>query len=271
MAPLIVEPGLGATEILPGEVAANRRRAVLLCAYAALIPALVVGAVLSVAVDPVIGVIALIVVGLLLGIVLWRMAPAAALHRIGAVRLSEHDNPRLFNVTEGLCATFGLRPPALFVVFDAVPNACALGRDATSSDVVVTSGLLETLGPIELEGVIAHELAHVKRGDNGVSSIAVTLGRLGGASIVRRCVGEGREYRADVVGASAVRFPRGLLDALRLMSAGPAPAGNSVFSSGRIGASRWIWIDPSVGMRDAPVAIGDLDATSVRVAALSEW
>ena len=70
---------------------------------------------------------------------------------------------------------------------------------------VVTSGLLETMGPIELEGVIAHELAHVKRGDNGVSCIGVTLGTLfGGESTLRRCVGESREYRADVIGASAV-------------------------------------------------------------------
>jgi Zn-dependent protease with chaperone function len=267
----VVEPGLGATEVLPAEVAANRRRAVLLCAYAAVLPAIVIGAVLSVAVGIVIGAVALVVVGLVVGVGLRRMAPAAALSRIGAVRLSDHDNPRLFNVTEGLCATFGLRMPALFVVFDAVPNACALGHDAASSDLVVTSGLLETMGPIELEGVIAHELAHVKRGDNGVSSIALTLGRLGGESMVRRCVGEAREYRADVVGASAVRFPRGLLDALRLMVAAPAPAGNSVFSPSRFGALRWVWIDPSVGTRDVPPEIGDLDATSVRIAALSEW
>ena len=105
-----------------------------------------------------------------------------------------------------------------------MPNACALGRDARRSVVVVTTGLLRRLDPIELEGVIAHELAHVKRGDNGVSCIGITLARIfGGESTLRRCVGENREYRADVVGASAVRFPRGLLGALRTMMGVASP------------------------------------------------
>jgi Zn-dependent protease with chaperone function len=242
----------------------------MLSVYASLLPALVIGGVLAV-VMPLVGIVAFVVAAAGLAYGVWRMAPVVALGRIGAVRLSEHDNPRLFNVTEGLCATFGLRMPALFVVFDPVPNACALGRDAAASDLVLTSGLLEQMGPIELEGIIAHELAHVKRGDNGVSSIALTLGRLGGESMVRRCVGANREYRADVVAASAVRYPRGLLDALRLMEAGPAPVGNSVFGPGRFGATRWVWIDPSVGHRSEPVVAGDLNATSVRVDALAEW
>ena len=66
--------------------------------------------------------------------------------------IDEHDDPRLYNVTEGLCATFGLGMPSLHVVDDDVPNACALGRDARRSDLVVTTGLLRRLDPIELEG-----------------------------------------------------------------------------------------------------------------------
>ena len=271
LAPRIIEPGLGATEVLPGEVAANRRHAVALCALAAAAPAVVIGVVLGLVVSLVIGVVTLVVVALLIGYGVWRAAPAVALRQVGAVQLSERDNPRLFNVTEGLCATFGLRMPDLYVVYDAVPNACALGRNAASSALVVTSGLLETMGPIELEGVIAHELAHVKRDDNGVSVIALTLARIGGTGLLRRCVGENREYRADIVGASAVRFPRGLLDALRLMEQAPAPAGNSVFSPARFAATRYVWIDPSVGCHEELAALGDLDATSVRAAALSEW
>lgn len=271
LAPRVIEPGLGAPEVLPGEVAANRRRAVTLCVLAALLPAVVAGVVLGLAVSPVIGVVALVVVGAAVAFGLWNAAPGVALRQVGAVQIHEHDNLRLFNMTEGLCATFGLRMPELYLVYDAVPNACALGRDAASAALVVTSGLLEAMGPIELEGVLAHELAHVKRHDNGVSVIALTLARLAGSGLLLRCVGPDREYRADVVGVSAIRFPRGLLDALRLMEQAPAPAASSVFSSSRFPATRYVWIDPGVGQRDQPPAIGDLNDTSVRAGALNLW
>ncbi len=271
--PVDVLPTLGAPQVFPAEVAANRRRVISLCAVSAVLPALLLGALLAVTVSIIVGIVALVVAGAAVMYVLWRVAPSVALNRIGALPIDEQDETRLWNVTEGLCATFGLGMPALYLLDDDVPNACALGRDDRRSVVVVTTGLLRRLDPIELEGVIAHELAHVKRGDNGVSCIGITLARIfGGSSTLRRCVGESREYRADVVGASAVRFPRGLLGALRIMMAAPAPAVGSFFASpGRFGPTRWVWIDPSVGHRDDAVAPGDLDATSVRAAALSEW
>ena len=57
------------------------------------------------------GVVALVVAEVVLGYGLWRAAPGVALRQVGAVQVHEHDYPRLFNVTEGLCATFGLRMP----------------------------------------------------------------------------------------------------------------------------------------------------------------
>jgi Zn-dependent protease with chaperone function len=268
------QPGLGAPKILPSEVTANRRRAIMLCAIPAVVPAVVLGIVLTVAVSWIVGVIALVVVGIGVAYGLWRVAPSRALRAVGAVPLEEHEEPRLANMVEGLCATFGVRVPALHLVRDRIPNACALGRDATSGDLVVTRGLLDVLDPIQLEGVLAHELAHVKRGDNGVSCIAITLaGLVGGEATLRRSIGRSssREYRADVVGASAVRYPSGLLSALELMMRAPAPTADSVFASDRVGVTRWVWIDPSVGRRDDPEVPGDLDETAVRAAALSEW
>ena len=129
--------------------------------------------------------------------------------------------------------------PALYVVQDDVPNACALGRDARRADLVVTTGLLRTFQLVELEGVIAHELAHVKRGDNGVSCVGITLATLvGGEKTLRRCVGENREYRADVVGASSCRYPSGLLSALR-HDRGPAARSGLVLRNGQP-----LWSDP---------------------------
>jgi Zn-dependent protease with chaperone function len=269
--PLLIEPGLGATEVLPHEIAANRRRALSLCAAAGVVPAVIIGAVLAAVVSPIVGVVALVVVAVALAFGLWRAAPGVALRQVGAVALREREHPRLVNVTEGLCATFGLRMPDFYVVYDAVPNACALGRDAGSADLVVTSGLLDLMGPIELEGVIAHELAHVKRHDNTVSVVALTLARFGGPGLGRWCVGRDREYRADVVGASAVRYPRGLLDALRLMEQAPEPSGSSQFGPDRFGSTRFVWIDPTVGHRSDVAVAGDLDVTSVRSAALNLW
>ena len=138
----------------------------------------------------------------------------------------------------------------------------------------MTSGLLRTLHLVELEGVIAHELAHVKRGDNGVSCVGITLATMwGGEKTLRRCVGENREYRADVVGASVVRYPSGLLGGA-VHDDGVAATGRRAPSSPRRPLRR-----PPGGCgstrRSATVTTpscpGDLDATWVRAAALSEW
>ena len=273
-APLDAQPSLGAPTIFPAEVAANRRRAVVLCAWTAAFPAVLLFALFSVTVSIIVGVVALVVVAAACMYGIWRVAPRLALRRIGAVPVADEDEyPRLYNVTEGLCATFGLAMPALHIVQDDVPNACALGRDARRADLVVTTGLLRLLPLTELEGVVAHELAHVKRGDNGVSCVGITLASLvGGEKTLRRCVGEDREYRADVVGASVVRYPSGLLGALCAMIEAPPPAPGSLFATpSRFGPTRWVWIDPSVGHRGDPLEPGDLDATSVRAAALMEW
>ena len=257
------------------EVHRNRRRARSLCLVAGLVPALVLGVVLGVVAGPIVGAVvgAVLLVGVAL--VLWPSATALALRLIGGRRLEEDEEPQLANLVEGLCATFGVPRPALQLVDDRVPNACTLGRTPSDAVLVVTTGLLDRLGLIEMEGVVAHELAHVKRGDTVVASVAVGLVApwiaLGASDrLLHRALGSGREYRADQVAASTVRYPPGLHDALVAIEHGPAPLEGSHFTGRRWMMTRWLWIDPMVGARQAPVT-GELDATSVRVAALAEW
>lgn len=82
---------------------------------------------------------------------------------------------RLHNLVEGLCIAGGLPKPRLYVVDDPAPNAFATGRNPEHAAVAVTTGLLAKLNRVELEGVLAHELSHIKNYDILVSTIAVTM------------------------------------------------------------------------------------------------
>ncbi|HET7488198.1 MAG TPA: M48 family metallopeptidase [Acidimicrobiales bacterium] len=82
---------------------------------------------------------------------------------------------RLHNLVEGLCIAAGLPKPRVYVVEDDAPNAFATGRDPKHAAVAVTTGLMAKLNRIELEGVLAHELSHVKNYDILVSTLAVTM------------------------------------------------------------------------------------------------
>src|SRR3990170_4973231 len=85
------------------------------------------------------------------------------------------EHARLHNLVEGLCIAGGLPKPRLYVVDDDAPNAFATGRDPRHAAVAVTTGLLAKLNRVELEGVLAHELSHIKNYDILVSTLAVTL------------------------------------------------------------------------------------------------
>jgi len=82
---------------------------------------------------------------------------------------------RLHNLVEGLCIAGGLPKPRLYIVDDPAPNAFATGRNPQHAAVAVTTGLLEKVNRVGLEGVLAHELSHVKNYDILVSTIAVTM------------------------------------------------------------------------------------------------
>lgn len=82
---------------------------------------------------------------------------------------------RLHNLVEGLCIGSGLPMPRLYVIDDPAPNAFATGRNPKNAAIAVTSGLLEKMNRIELEGVLAHELSHIKNYDILVSTLAVIM------------------------------------------------------------------------------------------------
>ncbi|MGH2795358.1 MAG: M48 family metallopeptidase [Actinomycetota bacterium] len=85
------------------------------------------------------------------------------------------DEPRLHNIVEGLSIAAGIPKPKVYVVEDSAPNAFATGRDPEHASIAVTRGLLEKMNRVELEGVIGHELAHVKNRDTLVMAVAATL------------------------------------------------------------------------------------------------
>lgn len=93
----------------------------------------------------------------------------------GAKQIQKKDHPELFRVVENLCIGAGLSLPKIYIINDTAPNAFATGRDPKHAVVCVTTGILQKLNKVELEGVIAHELSHVKNFDIRLMSIVVVL------------------------------------------------------------------------------------------------
>ena len=104
----------------------------------------------------------------------WK-ADAIALSISRAHPADPQEYQRLHNLVEGLCIASGLPKPRVYVVDDPAPNAFATGRNPKHAAIAVTSGLLEKLNRVELEGVVAHELSHIRNYDILVSTLAVTL------------------------------------------------------------------------------------------------
>lgn len=92
-----------------------------------------------------------------------------------ARQIQKKDNPQLFRIIENLAITDGLPMPKVYIMDDPSPNAFATGRDPNHSAVCVTSGLLDIMDKDELQGVLAHELSHIKNYDMRVNMIAFAL------------------------------------------------------------------------------------------------
>lgn len=103
------------------------------------------------------------------------IADREALALAGAVEIQKADNPRLWNMVENLCIATGTPMPKVHLVQDAAPNAFATGRTPERAAIAVTTGLLDIMDDQELEGVLAHELGHVRNYDIRVSLIVFGL------------------------------------------------------------------------------------------------
>jgi heat shock protein HtpX len=169
----------------------------------------------------------------------------------GAQEIQKKDNPRLWRTVENLAITDGLPMPRVFIINDPAPNAFATGRNPNTSAVCVTSGLLDIMDDDELQGVLAHELGHVKNYDIRVAMIAFALAAVVSliadviiqmtwfrnrdeennqaimilaivaaiiapvvATLIQLAVSRKREYLADATGALTTRYPEGLASAL---------------------------------------------------------
>ena len=89
--------------------------------------------------------------------------------------VTKEEFPYLYNVVEGLTIAAGLSPPRCYVIDDTAPNAFATGRNPKNSVIVVTTGLLDKLNRVELEGVIAHEMSHIKNYDVLLQTLVVVM------------------------------------------------------------------------------------------------
>ena len=152
----------------------KRRSAVLIAAFMAIV--VVVGTIIGLLFGngPLFAGIAL-VVGAAIAFGSYWNADKIALSVSRAHPASPEEYARLHNLVEGLCIAGGLPKPGIYVVDDPAPNAFATGRNPQHAAIAVTTGLLEKMNRVELEGVVAHELSHIRNYDILVSTLAVTM------------------------------------------------------------------------------------------------
>ena len=156
-------------------ISANKRKSVLLIVAIVGLVALV-GAAVGVLVGyGLTGTIAALVIAGTMAFASYWKADAIAL-AVSRARPADPDTyRRLHNLVEGLCIASGLPKPRIYIVDDPAPNAFATGRNPRHAAIAVTTGLLEKLNRVELEGVVAHELSHIRNYDILLSTLAVTL------------------------------------------------------------------------------------------------
>ena len=172
---------------------------------------------------------------LLAAVTTWWHGERVALGMVGARKAAESEAPAVRASLERLARRAGIVVPKLYLINDPFPRSLAAGRGATGSTVALSTGLVATASPAELEGILAHEVAHVARRDVVVQTVAVLvaatlveLTRIGGflqrallfvlapvaSAFVHLLLSSRRELQADRVAARLCESPHGLADAL---------------------------------------------------------
>src|SRR5271165_873412 len=204
------------------------------------------------------GMLIALVFAAVLNFVSYFFSDKIALATYHAQPVSREDLPRVYNIVERLSQKVGLPMPKVYLIPTDSPNAFATGRNPNHASVAVTQGILGLLNDEELEGVLAHELGHVRNRDILISSVAATLagaitmlarmgywaslfggmggrddrGRGGGftgllmlilapiaATLIQLAVSRSREYQADATGAKLTGNPYALASALKKLDA----------------------------------------------------
>ena len=211
--------------------------------------------------DPYGGTILATVVATVMSLTGYFQGDSVALAAAGAKRIERKDSEYVWNLVENLSIASGVPMPAVYIIEDPAGNAFATGRDPKHASIAVTTGLIRMLSKSELEGVIAHEMSHVKNYDIRVMTIVVVLVGIvmllsdwmmrgmffrrdnrdaGGpilliigialailspvfAQLIKMAVSRQREYLADASGAMMTRYPEGLASALQKIADADLP------------------------------------------------
>ena len=200
------------------------------------------------------GITGAVLVATMMTLIGYYKGDSVALAVSGAKEIKKQDSPELYRLVENLAIASGLPTPKVYIMQDASGNAFATGRDPKHASVAVTTGLLQMLDKQELEGVLAHEMSHIKNYDIRVMTLVVILvgvvlmlsdwmlrsmffgskdsddAKGAGilfviglvlailsplfAELIKLAVSRSREYLADASGAMLTRYPEGLARAL---------------------------------------------------------
>lgn len=203
------------------------------------------------------GIVITVVIGFIYSLISYFKGKAMINKLMGAKKATKKEYPHLVNSVEGLALAAGIPTPEVYVIETNATNAFATGRNIEDGAVTITTGLLNKLNREEVEGVIAHEIAHIKnydirsmmiatvmvgiiviladiflrtlifgggRGNNKGNIMFIVIGLILAilapiiAQIIRMSISRKREYAADASAAVLTRNPRGLANALRKIS-----------------------------------------------------